>query len=56
MSGTAKGKSTFEDISEPLRLEYLLALILGKKYGTKGLISNIIYNEDVIFKKLSWYI
>ena len=46
LSGTAKGKSTFEDISEPLRLEYLLALILGKKYGTKGLISNIIYNED----------
>ena len=27
-------------------MEYLLALILGKKYGTKGLISNIIYNED----------
>lgn len=46
LSGTEKGKSQFEDISEPLRLEYLLALIMGKKYGTKGLISNIIYNED----------
>jgi len=46
LSGTEKGKSQFEDISEPLRLEYLLALAMGKKYGTKGLISNIIYNED----------
>lgn len=46
LSGTVKGESKFEDISEPLRLEYLLALILGKKFGTKGLVSNIIYNED----------
>lgn len=46
LSGTKKAKSIFEDISEPLRLEYLIALFLGKKYGTKGLISNIIYNEE----------
>ena len=46
LSGTVKAKSHFDDISEPLRLEYLLALLLGKKYGTKGLVSNIIYNED----------
>lgn len=46
LSGTQKGESHFNDIPEPLRLEYLLALIIGKKYGTKGLISNIIYNED----------
>lgn len=46
LSGTEKGKSAFEDISEPLRLEYLLALVLGKKYGINGLVSNIIYNED----------
>lgn len=46
LSGTERGKSSFDDISEPLRLEYLLALALGKKYGTKGLVSNIIYNED----------
>lgn len=46
LSGTEKGKSIFEDISEPLRLEYLIALIIAKKFGTDGLISNIIYNED----------
>lgn len=36
----------FKDIAESLRLEYLLALAIGKKYGTEGLVSNIIYNED----------
>lgn len=41
-----KGKSTLEDIPEPLRLEYLLALYFGKKYGLEGLISNIIYDEE----------
>lgn len=41
-----KGKSALEDISEPLRLEYLLALYFGKQYGLKGLISNIIYDEE----------
>ena len=46
LSGTIKEKSKFDDISEPLRLEYLLALLIGKRYGTKGLVSNIIYNED----------
>ena len=46
LSGTVKAKSKFEDISEPLRLEYLLALLLGKRYGTDGLVSNIIYSED----------
>lgn len=46
LSGSIKCKSKFEDISEPLRLEYLLALAIGKKYGAKGLISNIIYNEE----------
>ena len=45
----AKGKkstSELENISEPLRLEYLLALYFGKRYGLDGLISNIIYNEE----------
>lgn len=46
LSGTEKGKSQFEEIPEPLRLEYLLALAMGKKFGTKGLISNIIYDEE----------
>lgn len=36
----------YKILSEPLRLEYLLALILGKKYGTRELISNLIYNEN----------
>lgn len=39
-------ESKFKDIVEPLRLEYLLALILGKKYGMKHLQSNLIYNEN----------
>lgn len=46
LSGVIRDKSKFDEISEPLRLEYLLALLIGKKYGTKGLISNIIYNEE----------
>lgn len=46
LSGTVREKSKFDDIPEPLRLEYLLALLIGKKYGTKGLVSNIIYSED----------
>lgn len=46
LAGLVRDKSKFEEISEPLRLEYLLALLIGKKYGTTGLVSNIIYNED----------
>lgn len=46
LSGRVKEKSKYDGISESLRLEYLLAMILGKKYGTEGLISNILYNED----------
>ena len=41
-----KEESKLDSISEPLRLEYLFALYFGKRYGLKGLISNIIYNED----------
>lgn len=46
LSNSSKDKSKLDDISEPLRLEFLLALLIGKRYGTKGLISNIIYNEE----------
>lgn len=46
LSGSNKQKSKFEDLAEPLRLEYILALIIGKVYGTDGLVSNIIYGED----------
>ncbi len=45
LAGVVREKSKFDEISEPLRLEYLLALLIGKKYGTTGLVSNIIYNE-----------
>lgn len=45
LAGKKTSKSVF-DLPEPLRLEYLLALLLGKMYGTKGVVSNIIYNED----------
>ena len=46
LAGKLKDKSVYDSIPEPLRLEYLLALAIGKKYGVKGLVSNIIYNED----------
>ena len=46
LSGKNNEKSKFEHIGEPLRLEYLLTLLIGKKYGLSGLVSNIIYNED----------
>ena len=46
LSRHKRDKSQLEDISEPLRLEYLLALYFGKRYGLQGLISNIIYDED----------
>ncbi|MBG0762776.1 AlwI family type II restriction endonuclease [Acholeplasma laidlawii] len=46
ITGRSTSKSQFADLAEPLRLEYLLALLLGKLYGTKRLVSNIIYGED----------
>lgn len=46
LSGLVKEKTNLGAISEPLRLEYLLTLALGKIYGVDGLVSNIIYNED----------
>lgn len=46
LSGTCREKSKYDSLPEPLRLEYLLALLIGKKFGTKGLVSNIIYSED----------
>lgn len=46
LSGKDKSESKYAAIPEPLRLEYLLALALGKKFGLDGLVSNIIYNEE----------
>lgn len=34
------------DLSQALRLEYLLALLFAKKYGADCVISNLIYNDD----------
>lgn len=47
LASLSNAKSKY-DIPEPLRLEYLLALILGKKYGIANLYSNLIYNENGI--------
>jgi len=46
LSGKLKEKPKYDDIPDSLRLEYVLALAIGKKYGTDGLVSNIMYNED----------
>lgn len=46
LAGTSDAETKFGDLGEPLRLEYLLALLLGKTYGTSKLVSNIIYAEN----------
>ena len=46
LSDSNNGISKYESLSEPLRLEYILALIFGKKFGSEGLCSNLIYNEN----------
>ena len=46
LASLTQEKSSLDNIPEPLRLEYLLALILGKKYGSNNLESNLIYNEN----------
>lgn len=46
LAGTNDAETKFGDLGEPLRLEYLLALLLGKIYGTSKLVSNIIYAEN----------
>ena len=42
----SQDKSIYDEIPEPLRLEYILALIFGKKFGNERLVSNLIYNEN----------
>ena len=46
LAGTSDAETKFGDLGEPLRLEYLLALLLGKIYGTSKLVSTIIYAEN----------
>lgn len=45
LAGNRTNKSTI-DLPDSLKLEYLLALLLGKVYGTEGVVSNLIYNEE----------
>lgn len=46
LSGNLKEDSKMDQIANPLRLEYVIALIIGKKYGVDGLVSNLIYDEN----------
>jgi len=46
LSGKNNANSKYEDVSEPLRLEYFLAILMGKKYGKEEIVSNIIYSEE----------
>lgn len=39
-------ESKFSDMNEPMRLEYLLTLLIGKRYGTSGLIPGARYDEN----------
>lgn len=41
-----KHKKEFEGLPDSLLLEYLLALMIARQYGTEGLISNILYTPD----------
>jgi hypothetical protein len=46
LSGTINTKSVYGEIPEPLRLEYITALLIAKKFGANGLIANMIMGED----------
>lgn len=46
ISRDADGDSIFESLPEALRLEFLLALLIGKKYGANYIISNLIYSDE----------
>lgn len=46
LSQNSQEKSKFDDLSEPLRLEYVLALLFGLKFGISGLNSNLVYDEN----------
>jgi hypothetical protein len=47
LSGRDNSTSKFDDkIPEPLRLEYLLSLLMGVKFGTNILLPNLILSED----------
>lgn len=41
-----KHKKEFEGLPDSLLLEYLIALMVARQYGTEGLISNILYTPD----------
>jgi hypothetical protein len=46
LSGTLPIMSKFNNIPEPLRLEYITALLIVKKFGSNGLIANLLLSDD----------
>jgi len=46
LAGEINEKSIMDDLSEPLRLEFLIGLLLGKKYNPSFVVSNLLYNDD----------
>lgn len=48
LANLSNEKSKYNDLPEPLRLEYILALIMAKKFGNYKIQSNLIYDENGI--------
>ncbi len=48
LTKVVRKKSKYSDIAEPLRLEFLMAMAFGKRYGVSHVISNILYDENGI--------
>lgn len=48
LANLSNEKSKYNDLPEPLRLEYILALIMAKKFGNYKMQSNLIYDENGI--------
>ncbi|MDD4575231.1 MAG: AlwI family type II restriction endonuclease [Bacteroidales bacterium] len=46
LSGTIVSQSQYKDIPEALRLEYITAMLIAKKFGANGLIANMIMSEN----------
>ena len=48
LSGEVEGEphSSVKNLPEPVRLEFLLALLFAKKFGPEGVYSNLLYNDD----------
>ena len=44
--GFEKTNTIYPELPDPLRLEYVLTILIGLKFGFDNLISNIVYNDD----------